>query len=107
MLESPQHRVLTAASAAATDACRARSLATPASPASDPTDESADDALSKELEEAAEKIVSEFEQGMADVMDNLEKAQLAFDDLSGALARASWRGVFRMVHGGVCWQQQP
>jgi hypothetical protein len=27
--------------------------------------------------------VSEFEQGMQEVMDNLEKAQLAFDDLSG------------------------
>jgi hypothetical protein len=35
------------------------------------------------LESAAEQIVAEFQQGMQEVMDNLEKAQMAFDDLSG------------------------
>jgi molecular chaperone GrpE (heat shock protein) len=42
-----------------------------------------DDQLQKELESAAEQIVAEFQQGMQEVMDNLEKAQMAFDDLSG------------------------
>jgi hypothetical protein len=35
------------------------------------------------MESAAEQIVAEFQQGMQEVMDNLEKAQMAFDDLSG------------------------
>eukprot|EP00878_Enallax_costatus_P047081 GHUV01057462.1.p1 GENE.GHUV01057462.1~~GHUV01057462.1.p1 ORF type:complete len:525 (+),score=160.82 GHUV01057462.1:163-1737(+) len=43
------------------------------------------EAMARELEEAAENIVQEFEQGMAQIMDNLEKAQLAFDDLSELL----------------------
>lgn len=42
-----------------------------------------DDGLQQELESAAEQIVAEFQQGMQEVMDNLEKAQMAFDDLSG------------------------
>jgi hypothetical protein len=50
---------------------------------SEQTDAEADEALAKEIEKAAEQIVSEFEQGMQEVMENLEKAQLAFDDLSG------------------------
>lgn len=45
-----------------------------------------DDALRQELESAAEQIVAEFQQGMQEVMDNLEKAQMAFDDLSGELS---------------------
>jgi hypothetical protein len=50
---------------------------------SESADAEADAALQRELEEAAEQIVSDFEKGMSDVMENLEKAQLAFDDLSG------------------------
>jgi hypothetical protein len=45
-----------------------------------------EDALRQELESAAEQIVAEFQQGMQEVMDNLEKAQMAFDDLSGELS---------------------
>jgi hypothetical protein len=44
--------------------------------------------MAKEIEKAAEQIVSEFEQGMQEVMENLEKAQMAFDDLSGRV----WAG---------------
>lgn len=55
---------------------------------SEETDAEAE-AMARELEEAAENIVQEFEQGMAQVMDNLEKAQLAFDDLSGTLVAFS------------------
>lgn len=46
-------------------------------------DQEVDKALQEEMESAAEQIVAEFQQGMQEVMDNLEKAQMAFDDLSG------------------------
>ena len=39
--------------------------------------------MAQAIEAAAENIVGEFQQEMAAVMDNLEKAELAFDDLSG------------------------
>eukprot|EP00775_Hariotina_reticulata_P007193 gene7193-7407_t len=65
----------------------------------DETDAEADAALQRELEEAAEQIVADFEKGMSDVMENLEKAQLAFDDLSEllegeegfALSQGTWQ----------------
>eukprot|EP00879_Flechtneria_rotunda_P013426 GHRR01014017.1.p1 GENE.GHRR01014017.1~~GHRR01014017.1.p1 ORF type:complete len:601 (+),score=219.05 GHRR01014017.1:188-1990(+) len=65
----------------------------------DTADEEATEALARKLEEAAEQIVSDFEKGMAEVMDNLEKAQLAFDDLSEllegqegyALSQGTWQ----------------
>jgi hypothetical protein len=52
---------------------------------SEHTDQEADEAMAKEIEKAAEQVVSEFEQGMQEVMENLEKAQMAFDDLSGGV----------------------
>ncbi|KAF8063042.1 viaA [Scenedesmus sp. PABB004] len=63
------------------------------------SDQDADDAMAAEVEAAAEQIVAQFEQGMAAVMDNLEKAQLAFDDLSEllegqegfALSQGTWQ----------------
>ncbi|WIA19969.1 hypothetical protein OEZ85_005847 [Tetradesmus obliquus] len=63
------------------------------------TNEEADEALAQEIEKAAEQIVSAFEQGMQEVMENLEKAQLAFDDLSEllegeegfALSQGTWQ----------------
>lgn len=58
-----------------------------------------DDALQQEIESAAEAIVGEFQKGMQEVMDNLDKAQMAFDDLSDllegeegfALSQGTWQ----------------
>lgn len=50
--------------------------------------------MAKEMEQAAQQIVGEFEQGMQEVMENLEKAQLAFDDLSGEDCVLSAGGVW-------------
>jgi hypothetical protein len=46
--------------------------------------------MAEALEAAAENIVAEFQRDMEQVMDNLEKAELAFDDLSGRMALGYW-----------------
>jgi hypothetical protein len=72
-------------------------------PCSDQTDQEADEAMAKEIEKAAQQIVSEFEQGMQEVMENLEKAQMAFDDLSGRFCIGGvW--VVAVVQGCICAQ---
>lgn len=61
-------------------------------------DESSAAELAKAAEEAAEDIVKDFKQDMAKVMENLEKAQLAFDDLSGAVGQCKTRNGCMVVY---------
>lgn len=58
------------------------------------------EAMAKAMEEAAEELVRKFEQDMNEVVENMEKAEMAFDDLSALdgeegfdLSRGTWRNV--------------
>jgi hypothetical protein len=66
------------------------------------SDDGLDEEAQAAAENAAEEIVKNFEQEMAAVVQNLDRAQMAFDDLSGVRGGGDG-GVGRGGHGSGMW----